>query len=137
MLNLVNDDKSSSPAPQTVFRDDRVHSALDDLEDRWEAALARLYRRPIEELSRPTSPWGAWLIALWTVAVAVLGFVWSPLWAVRFLAVSLVLYGIAAAVLPEGIVPRVRSRVTDPLVCFFFAATLAFFSQWATTPMIG
>lgn len=52
------------------------------------------------------------------------------------LAAELVVCGIAHLILPRGVIPQVRSRVFDAASCFILAALIAFFSPWASTPLI-
>lgn len=74
--------------------------------------------------------------AVWLISVTVLAFVASAVLAVRVLAASMVIIGLARAALPAGIIPTVRSRVFDVSVYMLLASVLAYLSSWAAIPVV-
>ena len=73
---------------------------------------------------------------LWLVCVTALAFMVSAVVAVRILAASMVIIGLARAALPAGIIPPVRSRVFGVSVYMLFASVLAYLSSWAAIPVV-
>lgn len=73
---------------------------------------------------------------LWLVCVTALAFMVSAVVAVRILAASMVIIGLARAALPAGIIPTVRSRVFDVSVYMLLASILAYLSSWAAIPVV-
>ena len=73
---------------------------------------------------------------LWLVCVTALAFMVSAVVAVRILAASMVMIGLARAALPAGIIPTVRSRVFDVSVYMLLASVLAYLSSWAAIPVV-
>ncbi len=73
---------------------------------------------------------------LWLVCVTALAFMVSAVVAVRILAASMVIIGLARAALPAGIIPTVRSRVFDVSVYMLLASVLAYLSSWAAIPVV-
>ena len=73
---------------------------------------------------------------LWLVCVTALAFMVSAVVAVRILAASMVIIGLARAALPDGIIPTVRSRVFDVSVYMLLASVLAYLSSWAAIPVV-
>lgn len=73
---------------------------------------------------------------LWLVCVTALAFMVSAVVAVRILAASMVIIGLARAALPAGIIPTVRSRVLDVSVYMLLASVLAYLSSWAAIPVV-
>ena len=73
---------------------------------------------------------------LWLVCVTALAFMVSAVVAVRILAASMVIIGLARAALPAGIIPTVRSRVFDVSVYMLLASVLAYLSSLAAIPVV-
>ena len=73
---------------------------------------------------------------LWLVCVTALAFMVSAVVAVRILAASMVIFGLARAALPAGIIPTVRCRVFDVIVYMLLASVLAYLSSWAAIPVV-
>ena len=85
---------------------------------------------------RVPSDWIYVAAVLWLVCVTVLAFVASAVIAVRMLAASMVIIGLARAAIPAGIIPTVRSRVFDVGVYMLAASVLAYLSSWAAIPVV-
>ena len=85
---------------------------------------------------RVPSDWIYVAAAVWLISVTMVAFVASAVLAVRVLAASMVIIGLARAALPAGIIPTVRSRVFDVSVYMLLASVLAYLSSWAAIPVV-
>ncbi len=73
---------------------------------------------------------------VWLVCVTALAFLASAVIAVRVLAASMVVIGLARGGLPAGIIPTVRSLIFDVSVYMLLASVLAYLSSWAAIPLV-
>ena len=85
---------------------------------------------------RVPSDWIYVAAVLWLVCVTALAFMVSAVVAVRILAASMVIIGLARAALPAGSIPTVRSRIFDVSVYMLLASILAYLSSWAAIPVV-
>lgn len=76
-------------------------------------------------------------LGLWTGCVAASGYVWSAEVACRIVSASMVAFGCGRAVLPGGVVPRVRSRLFDVATYALLAGALWYLANWAHTPTVA
>ena len=76
-------------------------------------------------------------LGLWTGCVAASGYVWSAEVACRIVSASMVAFGCGRAVLPGGVVPRVRSRLFDVATYALLAGALWYWANWAHTPTVA
>ncbi|MFT3945005.1 MAG: hypothetical protein QM705_14450 [Ancrocorticia sp.] len=85
---------------------------------------------------RVPSDWIYVAAALWLVCVTATAFATSAVIAVRVLAASMVVIGLARGGLPAGFIPTVRSRLFDVSVYMLLASVLAYLSSWAAIPVV-
>lgn len=76
------------------------------------------------------------LLAGWIGAVVAIGFIADVRTATYALAVSLLVFAFARVVLPDGAVPRVRSKAHDAVVAVIFAVLLIALAPWGNTPPV-
>lgn len=77
------------------------------------------------------------ILALWIGVVVVLAFVAGVQAAGLVLAVSLIVLAALRLMLPEGLIPVVRSGLVDVGTLLLLAAILAYFSLWGDAPALN